>query len=183
MATKPPVSSEDADLFRQAVGNVKRLKDDRTSNKSRPPRAVPRQQQLDDAAVLGELLSDPSESELLETGEHLSYRKNGVQQAVLRKLRRGNFSIQSELDLHGMTVEDARNQVRGFLTHALHQEQRCVRIIHGKGRRQAESAPRLKGFLNHWLQRKKEVVAFCSARPEDGGTGAVYVLLSGHRGS
>ena len=178
MATKPPGNSDDGDLFRQAIGDVKRVRDDRTTSQVRRPRAEPRQQQLDDKAVLSELLSDPSESEILETGEHLSYRKNGVQQAVLRKLRRGNYAIQRELDLHGMTVEEARAEVRAFLASALDLELRCVRIIHGKGRRQADSAPRLKGFLNHWLARKREVTAFCSARPEDGGTGAVYVLLS-----
>ncbi|MEM7209457.1 MAG: Smr/MutS family protein [Pseudomonadota bacterium] len=181
MRNKPPITPEDSDLFRQAIGDVRRINDGRSIRDNKKPRPEPRQQALDDSAVMDELLSDPSESELMETGEHLAFRKNGVQEAVLRKLRRGNFAVQAELDLHGMTVEMARGEVREFLKVALQREHRCVRIIHGKGRRQADSAPRLKGFLNHWLQRKKEIIAFCSARPEDGGTGAIYILLSSQR--
>lgn len=175
------VSSEDLQLFRDAIGEVKRLDDTVYSSVKPLPRPIPRQQQLDDKAVIDELLSDPSQNEILETGEHLSYRNHGVQANVLKKLRRGSFSIQAELDLHGLTVEQARDQVRHFLHSALDQEHRCVRIIHGKGRKNAERAPILKPMLNHWLQRKREVIAFCSAKPEDGGTGAVYVLLGRSR--
>jgi len=178
MQNKPPVSREDSDLFRQAIGDVRRIKSDRSGSDNARPRPEPRQQVLDDSAVMRELLSDPGESELIQTGEHLTHRKNGVQKSVLRKLRRGNFAVQSELDLHGMTVAMARDEVREFLGLARQREHHCVLIIHGKGRRQASSAPKLKRFLNHWLQHKKDVAAFCSARAQDGGTGAIYVLLS-----
>ena len=176
--TRREVSEEDRDLFREAIGDVKRLENDRSSSKKLPPRPIPRQQLLDDKAVMDELLDDPSEIEILETGEHLSYRKNGVQTTVLRKLRRGGFAVQSELDLHGLTIEQARTQTKQFLQQALEQGFRCIQLIHGKGRKNADTGPRIKPFLNHWLQRKSEVMAFCSAKPEDGGTGAVYILLS-----
>ena len=178
MANPKDPSERDIQLFRDAVGDVKRLDDDRHSNEKLRPLPIPRQQQLDDAAVIDELLSDPSASEILETGEHLNYRKNGVQTSVVRKLRRGGFTVQDELDLHGLTIEQAREHLRQFLHNAMDNEFRCVQIVHGKGRKTADRAPKLKPFLNHWLQRKREVMAFCSARPEDGGTGAVYVLLS-----
>ena len=178
MANRKTISDADRQMFRDAIGDVRRLEDDRHSAKGPGAKPIPRQQQLDDQAVMDELLSDPSESEILETGEHLSYRKNGVQNTILRKLRRGGFSVQRELDLHGLTVENARDDVRRFLAQAQEDNLRCVQIIHGKGRRTAERAPVLKPILNHWLQRKRQVLAFCSARPEDGGTGAVYVLLS-----
>ena len=181
MASRKTVSDEEAKLFRDAIGDVRRLEDDRSEHTPVRPSARPRQQELDDQAVLSELLSDPSESEILETGEHLGYRKNGVQNTVLRKLRKGGFSVQAELDLHGFTVEQARAEVSEFLARARAESIRCVRIIHGKGRKQAERGPRIKPFLNHWLQRKSDVMAFCSARPEDGGTGAVYVLLGKHK--
>ena len=178
MANQKNTSEQDIRLFRDAVGDVKRLDDDRHSDDKPRPRPVPRQQQLDDEAVIDELLSDPGAGELLDTGEHLNYRANGVQTSVARKLRRGGFTIQDELDLHGLSVDRAREFLRKFLHHAMENEFRCVQIIHGKGRKTADRAPVLKPFLNHWLQRKREVMAFCSARPEDGGTGAVYVLLS-----
>ncbi len=178
MANQKGPSEQDIRLFRDAVGDVKRVDDDRHSKGKPQPRPVPRQRQLDDRAVIDELLSDPDAGEILETGEHLNYRKNGVQTSVARKLRRGGFTIQDELDLHGLTVDQARDLLRQFLQNAMENELRCVQIVHGKGRKTADRAPRLKPFLNHWLQRKREVMAFCSARPEDGGTGAVYVLLS-----
>jgi DNA-nicking Smr family endonuclease len=100
-----------------------------------------------------------------------------VQQAVLRKLRRGAFAIQAEMDLHGLTAGQAADEVPLFLHEAQERGLRCVRIIHGKGRKVADKGPILKPLLNHWLQQRREVLAFSSARPEDGGTGAVYVLL------
>jgi len=123
------------------------------------------------------LLDDLSESDLLETGEHLAYTAEGVQRSVLRKLKSGRYSLQSEIDLHGYTVEQARVELSAFLKTARERRQLCVRIIHGKGRRQADKSPRLKPAVNQWLQRNKAVLAFCSARDSDGGTGAVYVLL------
>lgn len=123
------------------------------------------------------LLEDLSEVDFLETGEHLSYTQPGVQHSVLKKLKSGRYSIQSEIDLHGLTVDQAKSELSDFLTTARENRHLCVRVIHGKGRKNIGQSPRLKPAVNHWLQRNKQVLAFCSARNTDGGTGAVYVLL------
>jgi len=131
----------------------------------------------DDRSVMAALLDDLSENDLLETGDHLAYTADGVQRSVLRKLRSGRYSIQADIDLHGYTVEQARIELAEFLKVSREKRHLCVRIIHGKGRKQAQQAPKLKPAVNQWLQRNKWVLAFCSARSCDGGTGAVYVLL------
>ena len=100
-----------------------------------------------------------------------------MQQAILRKLRRGQFQVGAALDLHGMTVATARDALAAFLQHARRDSLGCVRIIHGKGKRSHHRGPVLKQKINHWLRQRDEVLAFCSARPMDGGTGAIYVLL------
>jgi len=112
-----------------------------------------------------------------ETGEELLHVRPGLQQTVIRKLRRGQYAIEAELDLHGATVTQAREAVDEFLGAARERGKRCVRIIHGKGHSSVGKMPVLKGKVNSWLRQKDEVLAFCSARPNDGGTGAVYVLL------
>ena len=123
------------------------------------------------------LLEDLSESDLLETGEHLSYTQAGVQRSVLKKLKSGKYAIQAEIDLHGLTINEAKQELSAFLKMTQQRRHLCVRIIHGKGRRQVEKSPRLKPAVNQWLQRNRSVLAFCSARNNDGGTGAVYALL------
>jgi DNA-nicking Smr family endonuclease len=100
-----------------------------------------------------------------------------MQHNVLRKLRRGQFSISAELDLHGLRVEEARQALSHFLYHCRVNKKRCVRIIHGKGYRSANNQAVLKSKVNHWLRQHDDVLAFCSARAQDGGTGALYVLL------
>lgn len=164
-------------LFRDAVGEVREVHHDRVED-SKPVRSpIVRRSENDDKSVMAALLDDLSETDFLETGEHLSYTQPGVQRSVLKKLKSGRYSVQNEIDLHGLTVEDARQDLSAFLKAAQEQRQLCVRIIHGKGRKTAESAPRLKPAVNAWLQRNRQVLAFCSARMNDGGTGAVYVLL------
>jgi len=113
----------------------------------------------------------------LETCDELLFSRSGLQHKVLRKLRRGQYAIGAELDLHGCTVVEARNLLVAFLNSCRHEQIRCVRIIHGKGNRSLQRQPILKGKVNYWLQQRDEVLAFCSARPVDGGAGAIYVLL------
>lgn len=164
-------------LFRDAVGEVRAVNHD-TVDSSAPARSpVVRHSEQDDRSVMQTLLDDLSESDFLETGEHLSYTQPGVQRGVLKKLKSGKYSVQAEIDLHGLTVEEARKELSEFLKRTREQRQLCVRVIHGKGRKNAERSPRLKPAVNQWLQRHKAVLAFCSARMNDGGTGAVYVLL------
>ncbi len=164
-------------LFREAVGDVRSVTNDRADTQKPPTKPLVRHSEKDDRSVMESLLENLSEADLLETGEHLSYTQPGVQRAVLRKLKSGRYSIQSEIDLHGLTVEESRKELSGFLVEAQERRHLCVRVIHGKGLKNTERAPRLKPAVNQWLQRNKQVLAFCSARMNDGGTGAVYVLL------
>jgi len=180
VSAKKPVSDDDSALFRDAVGQVKAVENDRIDldqQKPKPRPPAPKSQTADDRSVMASLLDDLSENDLLETGEHLAFTADGVQRSVLRKLKSGRYSVQADLDLHGFTVDEARTELASFIKKCRERRHLCIRVIHGKGRKRAESAPRLKPAVNQWLQRNKAVVAFCSARDTDGGTGAVYVLL------
>ncbi len=164
-------------LFRQAVGDVQPVRNDKISPSTPKVQPQVQSEKRDNRSVMAALLDDLSEAELLETGEHLAYTHPGVQRSVLRKLKSGHYAIQAEIDLHGLTLDHARKALGLFLHDAQERRHLCLRIIHGKGRRSAEQPPRLKPAVNQWLQRHKQVLAFCSARSVDGGTGAVYVLL------
>jgi len=180
VSAKKPISDDDSALFRDAVGEVRAVDNDRVDLSSQKPKAkAPGNavSRADDASVMQSLLDELSENDLLETGEHLAYTAPGVQRTLLKKLKMGRYSVQADIDLHGYTVSEARLLLSEFLKTAREQRHLCVRIIHGKGRRQLDQAPRLKPAVNQWLQRNKAVLAFCSARDSDGGTGAVYVLL------
>ena len=133
--------------------------------------------QFIEAQVLQDSLSDEYDPGDIEAGDELIFSRPGIQRSVLRKLRRGQPGIEKELDLHGLTVDEARTALASFLHNCKAQGIRCARIIHGKGHSSHQQRPVLKGKINSWLRQKDEVLAFCSARPIDGGTGAVYVLL------
>lgn len=167
----------DRELFRQTVGAVKPLHCDRIDPVPIHPAPIPRFSEADEQQVLADMLSDYFEPADLETGEELYYRSEGVQQAVLRKLRRGHFQVGAALDLHGMSVAAAKQALTIFLHDVRREDISCVRIIHGKGKGSRHRGPILKQKVNHWLRQRDEVLAFCSARAVDGGTGAVYVLL------
>jgi len=168
---------EDRQLFRQAVGAVERLPCDRVDPVRRLPAPIPQFTLADERQALADTVSDYFEPAELETGEELVYRRDGVQQAVLRKLRRGQFQVGAALDLHGMTVAAAKEALAAFLLRVRRDSLSCVRIIHGKGNGSRHRGPVLKQKINGWLRQRDEVLAFCSARPMDGGTGAIYVLL------
>jgi DNA-nicking Smr family endonuclease len=165
------------DLFRKAVGKIRPVKQDKIHPKPKRRKPVPDQTLRDQRAVMDSLLSDEYEPADVETGDELLYTRPGLQHMVIRKLRRGQYAIEAELDLHGATVVQAREAVDAFLKSARDRDKRVVRIIHGKGKSSEGKMPVLKVKVNSWLRQKDEVLAFCSARPNDGGTGAVYVLL------
>ena len=143
------------------------------------PAPVAEQRQRDELAVMQEALSDGFDVEsLLDTDESLSFRRPGIGVDVVRKLRRGNWSIQRQLDLHGFRREDARNALGAFIRDANKAGLRCVRVVHGKGLGSPGKAPVLKGRVQSWLVQKKEVLAFVQARPAHGGAGALVVLLA-----
>ena len=167
-----------ADLFRQAVGEVKPVDNDRVADKRKPPPARPRQFELDEQLVMRDAMQDTRDPEDIDNGEHLQWARSGVQRRVMRKLKNGYYSAQATLDLHGMTVNEAREAMQLFIISVTRDYGSCcVRIIHGKGRKTATEAPVLKPFAAAWLRQRKDVLAYTSAKPAHGGTGAVYVLL------
>jgi len=174
---KKKSDNDDLSLFRQTLNDVKPVKQDKIAPNKKSVKPVPRQRHLDDLQVRSDMLSRTYDMAELETGEELVYLKPGVQQSVLRKLRRGQYSIGAELDLHGLTSIEARREVSLFLQECCYQDIHCVRIIHGKGYGSKDKQPILKHKLNNWLRQYDVVLAFSSARSFDGGTGAVYVLL------
>jgi DNA-nicking Smr family endonuclease len=176
MNPDPPDEENAAELFRAAVSGVKPLAASHHPAQRRKPSPRPLQKEADEQAVLRELLTDP-EPEMLESGDTLVYQGAGLQDSAFRKLRRGQFHLQGELDLHGLNRDVARLAVVKFLAHCDDQGYRCVRIIHGKGNGSPNSGPVIKSHLDGWLRKRQDVLAFSSARPVDGGTGAVYVLL------
>jgi DNA-nicking Smr family endonuclease len=168
--------SDDPELFREAVRGARKLRQDRKPPYRPRRKPVPESRERDEREVLASLLSDEA-TENIETGEELLFVRPGIQQTVLRKFRRGQYAIEAELDLHGHTVPEARERLAAFLHAARTNGKRCVRIIHGKGLSSAGKLPVLKVKVNGWLRQRDEVLAFASARPFHGGTGAVYVLL------
>ena len=133
---------------------------------------------LDEQAALREAISDEFDtSTLLHTDEHLSFRRPGMGVDVVRRLRAGTWSIQRQIDLHGLRREDAREALGQFIREAHKAGLRCVRVVHGKGLGSPGRMPVLKGRVHSWLIQKNEVMAFVQARPVDGGAGALVVLL------
>jgi DNA-nicking Smr family endonuclease len=181
MKRRPPatVSDDDSRLFRDAIGDIRQL------DPVAPPPAMPKPEphpfmlEADEAAVPGELLDMAFDPALMEVGEELSYLRDGYPPKLLRQLKRGQYSVQDDIDLHHMNVSAAQASISEFLAEAAERGLRCVRIVHGKGLRSKASGPVLKALTDRILRRRDDVIAFASARPMQGGTGAVVVLLKG----
>jgi DNA-nicking Smr family endonuclease len=170
-------------LFAEAVGPVHALRDRGHAHlhQHRPrPAPVPRQRELDEQAALKASLSDEVDHEsLLLTDDGLSYRRPGIGPDVTTKLRRGRWSIQAQIDLHGLRRDEAREALATFLREAQRQGRRCVRVVHGKGHGSPGRQPVLKAKVQRWLAQSSEVVAFAQASGPQGGAGALIVLLAG----
>lgn len=168
-----------ASEFRDAIGDVTPLAIRTRVEHDRPPHPpLPKKRWEDDEQVLVASVSDEFEIDtLLHTDDELSFRRPGVGPDVLRKLRRGDWVIQDEIDLHGCRTDEARELLAGFLRDAVKRGQRCVRVVHGKGLGSKDKQPVLKGKTRVWLAQRDEVIAFCQARPAEGGSGALVVLL------
>jgi DNA-nicking Smr family endonuclease len=173
--------TEDSDsaLFQEAMQGVKRLTSDKlpqiksaASTLHKAKRAY-----LDEKLLGEEMVSDDYDPTELETGDELSFKRPGVQNSIFLKLRRGRFRIDGDLDLHGMIVRIAQLEVVKFLRECQRRDIHCALIVHGKGYGSQQKRPVLKNQINKWLRQRDEVLAFCSARQIDGGTGAVYVLI------
>jgi len=167
------------DLFSSSVGPVTLLSESgRTEPRATRPEPAPLQRQRDEAAALRETLSDGFDVDsLLETDAALSFRRPDIGPDVVRKLRRGAWVIQAQIDLHGLRREEAREQLSTFLREAGRQGLRCVRVVHGKGNGSPGREPVLKQRVHRWLVQKSSVLAFTQARAAEGGSGALVVLL------
>jgi DNA-nicking Smr family endonuclease len=166
-------------LFRRAVADATPLPPhNRATRALQRPKPIARQRQADEAQVLVDALADQWDWDAaVSTGEELFFARPGVPTAAMRKLRRGGWVIKHELDLHGLTGDEARVALAAFLNRCMIEDRRCVRIIHGKGNGSKNRLPVLKNKVRHWLMQREDVLAFCQARTVDGGAGAVVVLL------
>jgi len=169
----------EANLFFEALADVVPL---RPTGRIDPHRreipATAAQRERDERAALTASLSDEiGIDQHLETDESLSFRRASLGPDVVRRLRRGEWTVRGQIDLHGLRVDEAREALAAFLDEALRREWRCVRVIHGKGLGSIGREPVLKAKVPRWLVQRREVLAFCQARPNDGGAGAVIVLL------
>ena len=171
------ITDEDRELFRRAIGDVRRIEDDRT-----PPvraRGTPRNRSRMPSERSGSAreLAESEWTSNVGPGDVLSFFREGVQRRELQRLRRGRFKVEADLDLHGRIVADAAAALDHFLQDSRRRGCRCVRIVHGKGFGSRSGMPIMKAHVDRWLRARSEVLAFCSATPPDGGTGALYVLL------
>lgn len=175
---KSPLSPEEKRLFRAAMAQVSRHRPaPRAPTRAPIPSAKPRSTEADELAVIAELRSGPMEMDPVEGTDALAFRSPGIQDRVWRRLQRGSYRFGAELDLHGLNREAAYREVAAFISDSRARGIRCVRIIHGKGLRSPNSGPVIRKLIDQWLRRRADVLAFCTARPHDGGTGAIYVLL------
>jgi DNA-nicking Smr family endonuclease len=169
------------DEFARAVGPVTQVPDKGLADLKRPrPAPEPVQRQLDEQQALQEALSDEVDIEsLLLTDDGLSFRRHGIGPDVVTKLRRGHWAIQSQVDLHGLRRDEAREALVAHIREALRRGHRCVRVVHGKGHGSPGRQPVLKAKVQRWLGQSAEVVAFAQASGPQGGAGALIVLLKG----
>lgn len=173
-----PTIDPDVQLFLDAIGPVRTLKAPDLADLPLPkPAAEPRQQQADEARVIEELLISPLTDIDIDGTEALAYLRDGASPKLLRQLKRGQYAVQAELDLHLMRQYEAQQALSHFLAEARALGCLSVRIIHGKGR-SSDRGPVLKALCDRWLRQRADVIAFCSAAPREGGTGAVLVLLA-----
>ena len=175
---KPKPDKDDAALFREATRDVKPLRRaQRVAGDAPKPRARTRFTRAEPLSMLTEALHGSPDEPELTAADPSAFARPGVSALTLRKLRRGQYRVQAQLDLHGLTQAEAKVRLREFLITALERDVRCVRIVHGKGLRSGATGPVLRQLVNRALRHSRQVLAFASARPVDGGTGALYVLL------
>ncbi len=174
----PDADEAEAELFREAVSDVTPLAhSERAPPAKRKPPARARFTAADRAMVLVESLQGFGESDVTDSGDEISFRRDGIQDGVLRRLKRGEYRVEDVCDLHGLRVDEAKAALRQFLAESLARQLKCVRIIHGKGHNSGNRGPVLKNAVNMILRKTGPVLAFTSARRVDGGTGAINVLL------
>lgn len=173
----PPQGDDDPQAFRRAMQGVRPLARKPTAPAGPKPRPIARYARAERQHVLHENRSRSGDPVGVDAEDRLHFRRTGVRDEVLRKLKRGQFALEAECDLHGMHLHPAFDALREFIGDCVVRQLHCVRIIHGKGLRSGPGGPVLKVAVSHWLRQIDNVAAYTSARPVDGGTGALYVLL------
>jgi DNA-nicking Smr family endonuclease len=177
----PPPGDDDPNAFRRAMAGVRPLPE-RAATPARPrPRAVARFARAEGRDLLLENHAVAASPAVQVAGDELTFRRAFVRDQVMRKLQRGRFALEAEIDLHGLRQHAAHEALRQFLNDCVHRGLQCVRVIHGKGLRSGAAGPVLKLAVHQWLRKVENVAAFVAARPADGGSGAVYVLLTGRK--
>jgi DNA-nicking Smr family endonuclease len=171
------ITDDDFDLFRNEVRDAQPIRHEQRSTYKVKPEPKAKKLNSFNEDYSGESFSDMVSPEIIGNEDYLEYRGPGIQHKMFTKLRAGKVHIEAELDLHGLTITQAEPSLSQFLDICQQQGIRCARIIHGKGWGSRDNKPVLKSKINHWLRQSRFVLAFCSATIEDGGTGAVYVLL------
>ena len=165
--------SDDMNLFKDEMSDVTPLK---TQNKlllRKKPSTIKRRAEENSHAIIDQL----SDDFIPECGDFLEFMRPGVQKTLVKQLRNGKLAVEDSLDLHGYTRDLARQTLLQFVANAQLQDFKVVRIVHGKGYNSEDGRPVLKAMVNKWLQNINEVLAFASAQPKDGGSGAVYALI------
>lgn len=181
MTDKKDRKLDEPGLFREAVAGARPLEVDKVAPYRKPLSPRPKQRLADEQAVLRESLDPLSFDMEWSMDDETTHSRPGVQKRVLDKMRRGQYRIEGELDLHRLTTEQAYEALTAFILASQAEHKRCVRIIHGKGLGSENNQPVLKHKVNHWLRQWDAILAFCPARRCDGGSGAVYALLKRNR--
>lgn len=172
--------SEGNALFRSAVNDAQPLSVRKRHQLKTTTSGQERPQHRDEQQMLQDSISSESDLSVPELIDDMSFQRSSVTRKIMRELRRGKYTVQEEIDLHGCTRPEAEPALRTFINDCVQHSLSCIRVIHGKGIRSGPSGPVLKAAVNHWLRQWDTVLAFCPARPSDGGTGAIYVLLCDH---
>ena len=172
------MTDDDREVFRRALADAKPLRATRRAEEViRKPAPRARFARADEMAALRESLEAEIDDTESHGGESLRFHRASVGKRTMRKLSRGSFSVQAEIDLHGMTVAEAKPRLAEFIANCARDGKLCVRVVHGKGLGSGNRGPVLKQKVNRWLRQWDTVLAFVSTRQVHGGTGAVYVLL------
>jgi DNA-nicking Smr family endonuclease len=174
----PPPGDDDGNAFRRAMAGVRPLPRHSAAPVQSRPRSIAPLTRTRSRDLLHESHATAADPAVLSAGDEPTFSRTYVRDAVMRKLKRGQIAVEAEIDLHGLRQHAAQVALRQFLNDCVHRGLRCVRVIHGKGLRSGPGGPVLKLVVHHWLRKVENVAAFAAARPADGGSGAVYVLLA-----
>ena len=168
-------SDEDSQLFRESIGPIKRLSNTQRHSFENKPKPKPVKKGL----ISKETKSGPffQQTNDIQSNDYLFFSREGIQHKTIKKLKRGGIGIDEKVDLHGLNQQDAQHLLDEFLAEQFVQRHRCILVVHGKGTGSLNNRPVLKNLTSNILKNEPSVLAFVSAQPRDGGTGALYVLL------